>query len=46
MKGYIIAYCTNAYAIESGSADMREEENGRCVSLPEDCSQSVGFAHC
>ena len=24
--GYIIAYCTNAYAIESGSADMREEE--------------------
>ena len=26
MKGYIIAYCTNAYAIESGSADMREEE--------------------
>ncbi len=26
MKGYIIAYCTNAYAIESSSADMREEE--------------------
>ena len=26
MKGYIIAYCTNAYAIESGSADMHEEE--------------------
>ena len=26
MKGYIIAYCTNAYAIENGSADMREEE--------------------
>lgn len=26
MKGYTIAYCTNAYAIESGSADMREEE--------------------
>ena len=25
-KGYIIAYCTNAYAIENGSADMREEE--------------------
>lgn len=26
MRGYIIAYCTEAYAIESGSADMREEE--------------------
>lgn len=26
MKGNIIAYCTNAYAIESGSADMGEEE--------------------
>ncbi|KAB4811565.1 glycosyltransferase family 2 protein, partial [Bacteroides thetaiotaomicron] len=26
MKGYTIAYCTNAYAIESGSADMGEEE--------------------
>ncbi len=26
MKGYTIAYCTEAYAIESGSADMREEE--------------------
>ena len=26
MKGYSIAYCTGAYAIESGSADMHEEE--------------------
>lgn len=26
MKGYTIAYCTNAYAVESGSADMHEEE--------------------
>ena len=26
MKGYIIAYCSNAYAVESGSADMGEEE--------------------
>ena len=26
MQGYIIAYCTEAYAIGSGSADMREEE--------------------
>lgn len=25
-KGYVIAYCPNAYAIESGSADMKEEE--------------------
>ena len=35
MKGYTIAYCTNAYAIESGSADMREEEkpNRPAISL-------------
>lgn len=26
MKRYIIAYCRNAYAIESGSASMQEEE--------------------
>ncbi|WP_455585947.1 glycosyltransferase family 2 protein [Bacteroides sp.] len=26
MRGYTIAYCTEAYAIETGSADMREEE--------------------
>jgi cellulose synthase/poly-beta-1,6-N-acetylglucosamine synthase-like glycosyltransferase len=26
MKGYRIAYCKEAYAIEGGSADMREEE--------------------
>lgn len=26
MHGYTIAYCANAYAVESGSADMREEE--------------------
>lgn len=26
MHGYIIAYSSNAYAIESGSADMKEEE--------------------
>ncbi|MEG1660710.1 MAG: glycosyltransferase family 2 protein [Bacteroides sp.] len=26
MKGYLIAYCKEAYAIESGSADMGEEE--------------------
>lgn len=26
MQGYLIAYCTEAYAIESSSADMREEE--------------------
>ncbi|NDV65193.1 glycosyltransferase family 2 protein [Bacteroides sp. 224] len=26
MKGYTIAYCKNAYAIENGSADMKEEE--------------------
>ena len=26
MQGYIIAYCDKAYAVENGSADMREEE--------------------
>lgn len=26
MQGYKITYCTQAYAIESGSADMREEQ--------------------
>ncbi|WP_300704221.1 glycosyltransferase family 2 protein [Bacteroides sp.] len=26
MHGYTIAYCAGAYAVESGSADMREEE--------------------
>lgn len=26
MRGYTIAYCADAYAMESGSADMREEE--------------------
>ena len=26
MHGYTIAYCADAYAVESGSADMREEE--------------------
>lgn len=26
MKGHTIAYCTEAYALESGSADMKEEE--------------------
>lgn len=26
MRGYTIAYCSNAYAIESGSANMNEEE--------------------
>lgn len=26
MKGHTIAYCTEAYAIESGSANMKEEE--------------------
>ena len=26
MKNYIIAYCSNAYAIENGSVDMQEEE--------------------
>lgn len=26
MKGYLIAYCSDAYALESGSADMHEEQ--------------------
>ena len=35
MQGHTIAYCANAYAVESGSADMREEEKRKgCASLP------------
>ena len=46
MKGYIIAYCTNAYAIENGSADMREEEK-RKVRIAAGGLQSIRrFAHC
>lgn len=26
MRGYVIAYCANAYAVESGSVDMKEEK--------------------
>ena len=26
MRGYTIAYCADAYAVENGSADMHEEE--------------------
>ena len=40
MKGYTIAYCTNAYAIESGSADMHEEEK-RKVRIAAGGLQSV-----
>ena len=31
MQGYTIAYCTEAYAIESGSADMHEEEKRKAA---------------
>ena len=40
MQGYIIAYCTEAYAIESGSADMHEEEK-RKVRIAAGGLQSV-----
>ena len=40
MKGYTIAYCTNAYAIESGSANMGEEEK-RKVRIAAGGLQSV-----
>lgn len=37
MQGHTIAYCANAYAVESGSADMREERKAqgahRCRGL-------------
>lgn len=41
MKGYIIAYCKNAYAVESGSADMGEEEK-RKVRIAAGGLQSIG----
>ena len=40
MKGYRIAYCASAYASESGSADMREEEK-RKVRIAAGGLQSV-----
>ncbi len=41
MKGYIIAYCSQAYAVESGSADMGEEEK-RKVRIAAGGLQSIG----
>lgn len=41
MKGYTIAYCSNAYAIESGSADMTEEQK-RKVRIAAGGLQSIG----
>lgn len=40
MQGHTIAYCTEAYAIESGSADMHEEEK-RKVRIAAGGLQSV-----
>ncbi|MBP9587391.1 MAG: glycosyltransferase family 2 protein [Bacteroides sp.] len=40
MKGHLIAYCSGAYAVESGSADMREEEK-RKVRIAAGGLQSV-----
>ena len=33
MQGYKIAYCDKAYAIESGSADMHEEQKRKVLNL-------------
>lgn len=41
MHGYTIAYCADAYATESGSADMREEEK-RKVRIAGGGIQSIG----
>ncbi|MCD8182135.1 MAG: glycosyltransferase family 2 protein [Bacteroides sp.] len=41
MRGYTIAYCANAYAVESDSADMREEEK-RKVCIAASGLQSIG----
>lgn len=41
MKGHTIAYCNRAYAIESGSADMHEEEK-RKVRIAAGGLQSIG----
>lgn len=41
MRGYTIAYCADAYATESGSADMREEEK-RKVRIAGGGIQSIG----
>lgn len=41
MKGHLIAYCSEAYAIEGGSADMHEEEK-RKVRIAAGGLQSIG----
>ena len=40
MRGYTIAYCADAYAVENGSADMHEEEK-RKVRIAAGGLQSV-----
>ena len=46
MQGHTIAYCANAYAVESGSADMREEEK-RKVRIAAGGLQSIWrLRHC
>lgn len=42
MQGHTIAYCANAYAVESGSADMREEEKRKVRIAAGGCSPSGG----
>ena len=44
MHGYTIAYCAGAYAVESGSADMREEEK-RKVRIAAGGLQSIWRLH-
>ena len=46
MRGYTIAYCADAYAVENGSADMREEKSAKCASLPAACSPSGVCVRC
>lgn len=42
MQGYKIAYCTQAYAIESDRPTCARSRSGKCVSQPADCNLSGG----
>lgn len=46
MQGHTIAYCANAYAVESGSADMREEEKRKVRIAARACNPSGGCVRC
>lgn len=43
MKKYIIAYCNKAYAMENGSANMKEEEKEKYALQQEEFKPFIGY---